>query len=376
MAWSFPLFTLAGTVVRIHLAFFLLLAWVAAVSASRGGVPAAIDGVLFVLLVFACVVAHEFGHVFAARRYGIKTPDITVLPIGGLARLDRMPDRPGQELWVAVAGPLVNVVIAAALFLFIGARFDLTDVSQIEQAQMSLPARLAAVNVLLVVFNMVPAFPLDGGRVFRALLSFRMPRAKATRIAAWTGQGFAVVFAVVGLLYNPLLLLIAVFMFFAADAESGYETERAQAEGHVARDAMIARFERLAPDDTAGRAADLLLVTTQQEFPVVGADGRLTGWVTRANLVETMRERGPATPVRDFLEADTATIPEDEPLGSVLEQLRRSPAQAVAVRGADGRIAGFVNRENAGELFMLAAARDDRLRAQGREVALGARRTG
>ncbi len=360
MAWSFTLFTLAGTVVRIHLAFFLLLAWVAAMGAGRGGVAAALDGVVFVLLVFACVVAHEFGHALAARRYGIRTPDITVLPIGGLARLDRMPERPAQELWVAVAGPLVNVAIAAVLFLFIGARFDLTEVSQIQEAQMSLPARLAAVNVMLVLFNMLPAFPLDGGRVFRALLAFRLPRARATRIAAWTGQGFAVVFAVLGLLYNPLLLLIAVFMFFAADAESGYETERAQAEGHVARDAMIARFERLSPDDTAGRAADLLLVTTQQEFPVIRADGALMGWVTRANLVETMRDRGPATPVREFLAADTTVLPARAPLEAVLERLRQSPAQAVAVAGPDGRIAGFVNRENAGELFMLEAARAQR----------------
>ncbi len=357
MAWSFRLFSVGGTVVRIHLAFFLLLAWVAAVSWGQGGPWGALDGVLFVVLVFACVVAHEFGHVFAARRYGIQTPDVTVLPIGGLARLERMPDKPGQELVVAIAGPMVNIAIAAVLLLVVGARFDLTDVGQLEAAQMSLAARLAAVNILLVVFNMIPAFPLDGGRVFRALLSYRMSRPQATRVAAWTGQAFAVAFAVIGLLYNPLLVLIAVFMFFAADAESGYETERAQAAGHVARDAMIARFEALSPSDTARRAADLLLATTQQEFPVLDGAGRLHGWVTRSGLVEALKRDGPEAHVGDFMAEPGEPVRAGLPLEQVVELLRKAPAQAVAVAGADGRVLGFVNRENLAEFFLLDEAR-------------------
>ena len=357
MAWSFPLFTLGGTVVRVHLAFFLLLVWVGAVSATQGGLPAAVDGIFFVILIFVCVIAHEFGHVFAAKRYGIETPDITVLPIGGLARLSRMPERPGQELIVALAGPAVNVVIAAALIGVVGARFDVSDVEQIEQVQMSLAARLAAVNIMLVVFNLVPAFPLDGGRVFRALLSFRMPRHKATRWAAFVGQGFAVLFAVVGLMYNPILVLIAIFMFLAAEAESGHESEQARAERHAARDAMITRYESLAPSDTAGRAAELLVVTTQQQFPVLDGDGGLAGWVTRENLVEALSGKGAGAPVRSFMEADTATVAPGMPLRRVLEMLMQAPAGAVGVEGGEGGLVGFVNRENASELFAIEAAR-------------------
>ena len=360
MSWSFPLFTLGGTVVRIHLTFFVLLAWVAAVSAQTGGMPSALQGVLFVVLVFVCVVAHEFGHVFAARRYGIRTPDITVLPIGGLARLEKMPDRPGAELVVAIAGPIVNFVIAAALLLVVDLPVPDGPVTEAEAMQMSLWARLAIVNILIAVFNLVPAFPLDGGRIFRALLSYRLPRARATQVAAWVGQGFALLFVVIGLLYNPILALIAVFMVFAANAESGYETQRAMAAGHTARDAMITRYEALSPEDTASRAAELLLVTTQQEFPVLRADGQLVGWVTRANLIEAMRERGGAAPVTAFMEPDTETIRWDTPLEEVLQRLQTGPAQAVAVADMRERVVGFVNRENAQELFMLDTARDAR----------------
>jgi len=357
MSWSFPLFTLGGTVVRIHLTFFLLLAWVAAVMAQQGGTSAAIGGVVFVLLVFVCVVAHEFGHVFAARRYGIRTPDITVLPIGGLARFERMPDKPGPELIVALAGPAVNFVIAGVLIGVVGARLDSTDMSEIEQLQMSLPARLAAVNIIIAAFNLLPAFPLDGGRVFRALLSFRFDRPRATRIAAWTGQVFAVIFVVIGLLYNPILALIGVFMFFAGQAESGYESAVGQATGRTAADAMVSRFESLEPEDSAGRAGDLLLLTTQQQFPVLGDGAKLVGWVTRDNLVSAMSDHGPRIPVSAFMEADSTAVSADTPLEEIVTTVQQSPARAIAVHGASGAVQGFVNWENVTELFMLDRAR-------------------
>src|SRR5215471_20493339 len=174
MGWSIKLFDVGGTAVRIHLTFFLLLAWIAAIHWSRGGAPEAVDGVLFIIALFACVVLHEFGHIVAARRYGIRTPDVTLLPIGGVASLERMPEKPGQEIVVALAGPAVNLVIAFVLIVLLGARFDLSQMAQLEQAQSTLAGRVAAANIALLLFNLIPAFPMDGGRVLRALLAIRM----------------------------------------------------------------------------------------------------------------------------------------------------------------------------------------------------------
>ena len=174
MRGSFTLGRIAGIDIKVHVTFFLLLAWIAFVYERSGGMPAAINGVLFVLLIFLLVVLHEFGHALAARRYGIETRDITLLPIGGLARLERMPDKPREEVVVALAGPAVNVVIAAALALFIGFSGGWPDPHIMEQTGVPLAFRLFSVNVWLVLFNMIPAFPMDGGRVLRAVLAMRM----------------------------------------------------------------------------------------------------------------------------------------------------------------------------------------------------------
>ncbi len=356
MRWSLKIARLGATSLYVHVTFFLLIAWVAFAGWQQGGAQAALDGVVFVLLIFLCVVLHEYGHVAAAAHYGIKTPTITLLPIGGLASLERMPERPGRELVVALAGPMVNVVIVGLLLLVLGARFDFGQIGAIERAQMSLSGRLAAVNVMLVLFNLIPAFPLDGGRVLRALLSMRFERARATLYAARIGQAFAVIFAIVGLYGNPLLLLIAVFLFFAAEAEAGQERMRRTVSGYRARDAMITRYESLAPNSTAEDAGRLLLRTTQQEFPVIGAGSRLVGMVTRRDLIEAIRHSGAATPVSQFMVADLVAVPEDEPLEDVMAKLSKSATRAVAVMSRARGFVGYINAENASELYMLTHA--------------------
>ncbi|HEX2099824.1 MAG TPA: site-2 protease family protein, partial [Candidatus Synoicihabitans sp.] len=188
MRWSLKLIRIAGIDVRIHVTFLLLLAWIALVHYQMGGRPAAIEGVLFILALFGCVLLHEFGHAFAARAFGIHTPDITLLPIGGVARLQRMPDRPWQELVVALAGPLVNVVIAGVIVLILGRHAEVSHLEDLQHPRADLLAKLATINVALAVFNLIPAFPMDGGRVLRALLAMATSYARATQIAAWIGQ--------------------------------------------------------------------------------------------------------------------------------------------------------------------------------------------
>ena len=219
MRSSLKVASIFGIEVRIHLTFLLFLVWIWFSYYQVAGFAGAVQGVLFILALFACVLLHEFGHAFAARGFGIETPDITLLPIGGVARLSRIPDKPWQELVVAIAGPLVNVVIAGVLIFVIHTSTTLEQIEYLENPRVELLAKLASVNVMLVLFNLIPAFPMDGGRVLRALLAMAMPYARATQIAAWIGQGLAVVFGIFGIFGNPLLIFIAFFIFVGAQQE-------------------------------------------------------------------------------------------------------------------------------------------------------------
>ena len=216
MSWSFPIGTVKGTVIRLHVTFLLFLLWIGVTHYAQGGQRAALEGVLFISLLFLCVLLHEFGHVFAARRYGVQTPDITLLPIGGVARLERIPEKPSEELVVALAGPAVNVVIAALLFLVLGGLPSMGDGMQVQNSGVGMLERLAWVNISLVVFNLVPAFPMDGGRVLRAMLAYRLGYARGTRIAAGVGQAVAFALGLLGLFGNPLLIFIALFVYMGA----------------------------------------------------------------------------------------------------------------------------------------------------------------
>jgi len=220
MGSSIKIASFFGIEVRIHITFLLFLVWIWFSSYELEGQSGAIKGVLFILILFACVLLHEFGHAFAARAFGIRTPDITLYAIGGVARLNRIPDKPWQELIVAIAGPLVNVVIAAVLIFGIHVTAGLQQLEHLESPRIEMLAKVASVNVMLVLFNLIPAFPMDGGRVLRALLAMTMPYAKATQIAARIGQGLAIVFLIFGLFGNPILVFIAIFIFVGAQQEA------------------------------------------------------------------------------------------------------------------------------------------------------------
>jgi Zn-dependent protease len=219
MSWSINIGRIAGTAVRIHITFILFLGWIFFANYVAEGLEAALASLVFLVLLFACVLAHEFGHIFTARAFGVATPDVTLLPIGGVARLERIPEEPRQELLIAIAGPLVNVAIALGLVLA-GASLQAGDLAAMDSSSVSLVDGLAAVNLFLALFNMIPAFPMDGGRVLRALLATRMGYVRATEIAAKIGQGVAFALGFVGLLYNPMLIFIAIFVYLAASGEA------------------------------------------------------------------------------------------------------------------------------------------------------------
>lgn len=356
MGWSFPIGSVKGTVIRVHLTFLMLLAFIGFTNWARGGSAAAASSVLYVALLFGCVLLHEFGHVFAARRYGVQTPDVTLLPIGGVARLERIPEKPGQELVVALAGPAVNVVIAAVLFLAVGGFGD--GAFALADARQGLVERLLAANVFLAAFNLIPAFPMDGGRVLRALLAYRMGYARATRIAAGVGQFVAFLLGLYGLFGgNPLLVFVALFVWLGAAGEAQAVETREAGRGLPASDAAITRFETLEERDTIGRAADALIRTTQHEFPVVDAAGRLTGVLTRDCMIAALRRRGPDALVGEAMRRDVPTVRAHQALTAATRLLENGRLPAVGVTDADGRLVGYITPENLAELMMVAPAR-------------------
>ncbi len=354
MGWSISLGRLAGTKVRVHLTFFLLVAWFAISAGSRGGQAAAIDSVVFLLAVFACVLAHEFGHVLTARRFGIGTRDITLLPIGGVANIERMPEKPAQELLIALAGPAVNVVIALILLTVFGVRLDAEHLSTIAAGQQpDLLTRLALINVILVVFNMIPAFPMDGGRVLRALLSYRLDRTRATRIAAGIGQAVAFGLGFLGLFGNPMLIFIALFVFLAAQHES-YAVELSDATKGVAlQQATITSFAVLDTQSTVGNAVTTLLATTQREFPVIDGSGMLRGVLTRDGIIKALAATGPETSVLDVMERDIVTINRRAPLSEAVTALQTSAKPLIGVVDDDSRVVGIITLENLAEFMMV-----------------------
>lgn len=354
LSHSLTLGSIAGTKIRLHWTFLVYLVWLGVAFLASGGAGAALSGLALVLAVFACVVAHEFGHILMARRFGVPSPDVTLLPIGGVARLQAIPERPGQELAVALAGPAVNLVIAALLFAALGPQRMATDLAAIVSPENILPA-LATINLFLAVFNLLPAFPMDGGRALRATLSIFLERGRATRIAAHVGQALAVGLGLLGLLMgNFVLILIALFVYFAASAESQDVQLRSLAGRLRAGDAMVTELLPLSPSDTLDDAARLLLRTDQREFPVIDR-GRLEGVLTREGLIRGLSAEGPDLPVGQAMLVGLATVSAESRLEDALP-LMESSAQPVVVRERDGRFAGLLTRENLGELLLLASA--------------------
>ncbi|GLK74292.1 site-2 protease family protein [Ancylobacter dichloromethanicus] len=359
MPWSLTVGYVYGTAVRIHVTFLLFLAWIWVAYYQRGGAGAAWEGVAFVALLFLCVLLHEFGHIFAARRYGVKTPEVTLWPFGGIARLERIPEKPSEELVVAIAGPAVNVVIAAVLLVFLGGHVGVEHIENIENPQVSLLAKLAAANIFLVVFNLIPAFPMDGGRVLRALLAMKMSHAQATQTAASIGQGLAIGLGVLGIFGNPMLIIIAVFVFLAASGEAGQVQMKQVAQGLLVEDAMITQFETLGSTASVGDAAEALIRTTQKEFPIVDGAVHLRGVLTRDAMIRALQAQGPGASVLEAMQADVPTVGTRTPLDRALALITQRGAPVIGVVDAGGRLVGLLSPENVGEMMMLRAAQPD-----------------
>jgi len=355
MKWSWRIARIAGIDLYVHVTFLILVGWVALSHYLARQSPAdAFTGVAFIFSLFAIVVLHELGHALTARRFGIPTRDITLLPIGGVARLDRMPQDPKQELLVALAGPAVNVVLAAILFVVLELGEGLAAYGQVVRVGGSFLDQLFWVNVSLAVFNLLPAFPMDGGRVLRGLLALRIDYLRATQIAAAIGQAMAVLFGFVGLFTNPFLVFIALFVWLGAAGEASMVQMRAALAGIPVQKAMVTDFRTLAPHDQLGRAVDYVLAGFQQDFPVV-EEGRVVGVLTRSDLLNALARRGKEVRVGEVMQRDIETGGPRDMLEGVLGRLQRRRCHTLPVV-QNGQLVGLVTADNLGELLMIEQA--------------------
>jgi Zn-dependent protease/predicted transcriptional regulator len=358
MRWSWKIGRVAGINVFMHATFVLLIAFVVFVFWFQGhSVARTLMGVLFVMAIFVCIILHELGHALTARRYGIRTRDIILLPIGGVARLERMPENPLEELRVALAGPAVNVVLAAGLFALLAAAGSLPslgDFFNISLTGGSFLTRLMAVNVWLVGFNLLPAFPMDGGRVLRALLATRLEYTQATEIAARVGQAMALLFGFVGLFYDPFLLFIALFVWMGAEAEAGMVQMRVSLGGIPVQRVMLKDFQTLHPHDPLSAAVEHILAGWQQDFPVVFGD-RVMGVLTRESLLKALAQGGSDIPVRDAMERDFHVVDSHDMLQQAVGKLHECGCRSLPVVH-NGSLVGMLTMDNVGEFMMIQKA--------------------
>lgn len=322
--WTWNLGRIAGIPIRMHLTLLILLAWIAGTYAITGaGVSATALGVGLVMAIFVVIVVHELGHALVARRYGIGTRDIMLLPIGGIASLERIPEKPKQELAVALVGPAINLALAAVLYAVLPATTVGSYVNVIVK-------QLVYINIGLASFNMIPAFPMDGGRALRALLAMRMGGARATEIAAKLGKVFAVAIGIVGLFTNPLLLLIAFVVWHGATQERALTQLKTAIAGVPVSAAMLRRVEAVTPEQPLEDAAALLLRGGLNQLPVID-HGKPVGVITRGDVASALAHAGPDATVGSASQHSIVEVSPSDSLDSVLDKLRQQPDSVALV---------------------------------------------
>jgi len=359
MRWSISIGKIAGTTIRIHVTFLLFLFIIGIAVFRQNGAEAAWDAVAFITLVFACIVLHEFGHILMARLFGIKTRDVTLFPIGGVANIERMPDKPYQELLVALAGPLVNLCIFLAVTLALSKNLRDLDIEKINDSGTSLALRIAVANLILMIFNLLPAFPMDGGRALRALLAMWLAKSKATKIAATIGQGLALLMGFIGFFGNPMLILIAAFIFIAAGSEAETAIFHDITHDLTIRDAMIDTPAQLSPRDTIRMAIDRLQGSTDNEFIVMDKADPEMGIITRDMLLLSLASHNDGTQISSLMSRPESMLYENDPLDKALTIFERGNDQALMVKDMNNDITGLISRAAIAQTILIKTARPD-----------------
>jgi Zn-dependent protease/CBS domain-containing protein len=360
---SLKLFTVQGIDIKVHITFPLILIWAAIQFGFLGQAGFSLNGAAFgvvvTLLLFICVVIHELSHSLTSTRMGYPVKDIVLLPLGGVSQIEEMPEGPGEEFLVAIAGPLSNVVIA--FFLVIGSLFTpvsiLEGIRNIARDPLALDWQdmlpyLILTNLGLAAFNLIPAFPMDGGRVLRSLLATVMPQTQATDVAVRVGQAFAWLLGLGGLLTGNLIwILIAIFVYSGAAQEGRMTRIRSILEGMKVKQAFSRKVQAISPDDPVSYAADLTLEGFQADFPVCD-QGEIVGLLTHTDIIRALKMREPETPVREVMKTDFPTLQPDDGLFDVHQQLQSSGLDALPVI-EEGQFAGLLTSRDVNEAYQL-----------------------
>lgn len=365
MKWSYRIAEVAGIKVQVHLTFLIIVVWFAlAYWQLRGTLLGVMEGVAFILALFFCVLLHELGHALTAGKFGIRTRNITLLPIGGVAAIEKNPEDPRQEIIIALAGPAVSLGIALLLWMYLVLTGRLVPLDELSVAGGYFLQRLMIVNILIAMFNLVPAFPMDGGRVLRALLSLRLEATLATRLAAGIGQFMAILFAVLGLMYNPFLFLIAVFIWFGATAEASSAMIRHALSDVLAARAMLTDFKTLAPTDPLAKAIELTLSGSQKDFPVVDGN-KVIGVLPQSELLRGLHQAGDRIAVANFMLKEVVDVKPGDHMERIMGLMQGKPHRMVTV-SENGRLMGIINLDNTIELLRIRSAMKGKSTDKGR----------
>ena len=339
---------LMGVPIRLHFTFVLLLIFLIVIGLGSNQSPA--NYTLFILALIVSVLLHEFAHAFVGSLYGIRTLEIVMFPIGGVARLER-PAKPSEEFWIALTGPVVNLAIAALIFMLLYSQHRAVNFFAFEQpSDGNLIDRIALGNLILAGFNLLPAFPMDGGRMLRAILSRLKSEYEATRIATWSGRMLAISMGLYGFIYMPMLAFVAFFIYLGAANEGAASRGRSLTQGIPVRAAMMTEYRTLPHGSTIRDAANLLLSTSQQDFPVMLGD-QVIGLLGRTALMRGMALEGPEAYIAGFMEREYNSLPPDQDLAEVLPMMAHAGACALVMQ--DGRLLGLLTSENLSQFLLL-----------------------
>jgi Zn-dependent protease/CBS domain-containing protein len=372
MGNSIRLFRVKGIDIRVHITFPLILVWAAVQFGwlNGQGMNGAIFGIIVTLLLFSIVVLHELGHSLAALRYGVPVKQIVLLPIGGVAQLARMPEKPIQEFVIAIAGPLVNVVLAVVLAIiapFAGFVLTVGNLSSnfLDLARASMSSVFAYVfisNLFLAGFNLLPAFPMDGGRVFRAILATRMSYPRATAIAVTIGQGMAWLLGLYGFLGGGFfIILVAIFIFMGASQEGQLVQLRSVLGGLRVEQAYSRHAQTLSPESSLKDAVDLTLNSFQADFPVCDGNN-LIGILTHTRLIQSLNNYPPETLVRNVMVKDIPFVSPNEGLFDLQKQFTEFGIDALPVVD-QGKFLGIITSKDLNEVYQLLSRTPDVLSA-------------
>lgn len=356
MKYSLYLGKIAGIKISVHWTFLILIFWIVFANMRSGlNFSEIVWSVTFVLTIFVCVILHELGHALTARRFKIKTREISILPIGGVAQLESIPEKPKEELLVALAGPAVNILIAGILYPFVSLNADSTDLNNLSRiGPNNFMLALMSINLWLALFNLIPAFPMDGGRVLRALLAFKLSHAQATRVAASIGQVLAMVFVFFGFFYNPFLIFIGFFIFLGAQAEASYAQSKFLLQGFTVRDVLMHQVAFIDSDASVSDAAAKLLDSQNKNF-VVNRLGKPVGTLSRDQIIKALGEQGGHITVDRVKDDDMVILSPGMPLEEAWHTLQREKKPLMLVM-SDGNLAGVVDEENLAEFILIQTA--------------------